>query len=99
MIIFFERTGGFAGIRMKTTVDTDELPPHEANPLKDMIYNANFFDLPEEMTSHSGADRFYYRLTIQDGSRSHTVEMSGSSVPDDLQPLLQELNQLAHSRR
>lgn len=100
MRIYFERSGGFAGIRYRTTVDTADLPPQEASPLEEMIYEVNFFDLPERINnSEQARDMFYYRLTVSDGERSKTVEMSGSAVPDDLQPLLHELSQIARTRR
>lgn len=100
MQISYERIGGFAGLHLRTSVDTDELPPHEAEPLKDLINEAQFFDLPERLVSdESHPDRFHYRLTIQDGDRSHTVEMNGSYIPDPLQMLLAELNRVARSYR
>jgi hypothetical protein len=100
MQIYFERSGGFAGIRFQTRVDTDELPPHEANPLIEMVSNANFFELPQSLTnSGHSSDRFQYRLTITDGDRSHTVEINGAAVPGDLQPLLQQLTTLARGQK
>lgn len=101
MQIYFERSGGFAGIRFQTSVNTEELPPQQAEPLCDMIHDASFFDLPEQglVTNNAGRDRFIYRLTVTDGDRTHTVEMNGSNVPEKLQPLLQELTAIARTHR
>lgn len=99
MQIYFERIGGFAGIRFQTSVNTEELPPQQADPLRDMVYSSSFFELPEQtlITEMGAPDRFTYRLTVTDGERTHTVEMNGANVPDNLQPLLQELTAIARS--
>lgn len=99
MKIFFERSGGFAGLSLRTKIDTNELPPQEADPLKEMVYRSKFFELPHELSSEQGADRFTYRLTVEDAGNTHTVEMKGAAVPDEIQPLLQELTTLARTRR
>ncbi len=100
MQIYFERSGGFAGIRFHTTVNTDELPPQEAAPIEELVREVRFFELPERIQESEGhRDVFYYRLTVTDGGHSHTVEMSSSNIPDDLQPLVQELMQIARTRR
>lgn len=100
MQIYFERNGGFAGIRFQTSVNTEELPPQLATPLRDMVYNASFFDLPQQpqMIDPHVADRFTYRLTVTDGERTHTVEMGDADIPETLQPLVQELTAIARSR-
>ncbi len=99
MQIYFERSGGFAGIRFQTSVNTEELPPQQADPLRDMVYNASFFDLPQqlEQVSPRGADRFTYRLTVTDGERTHTIELGDANVPEKLQPLLQQLTAIART--
>jgi len=101
MQIYFERSGGFAGFRFQTSVNTEELPPQQAEPLCNMIQDASFFDLPEQdlVANDTGRDRFIYRLTVTDGDRTHTVEMNGSNVPEKLQPLLHELTSIARSHR
>lgn len=100
MQIYFERSGGFAGIRFHTTINTEDLPPQTAEPIEEMVHGARFFELPERINESEGhPDVFYYRLTVTDGDHSHTVEVSGNSIPDDLQPLVQELMQIARTRR
>jgi hypothetical protein len=100
MQIYFERSGGFAGIRFQTSVNTEELPAQQADPLRDMVYRSSFFELPEQTLSaeQMSPDRFTYRLTVTDGDRTHTVEMNGAEIPEDLQPLLHELTAIARSR-
>lgn len=57
--IQFERSGGFAGMRLTAAIDSDTLSPDDAAALRDLIHAASFFDLPaKSRKSPSGADRF-----------------------------------------
>lgn len=97
MRIEFQRSGGFAGLRLSAAVDTDRLPADEANELARIVDAAGFFGLPATLKSTQGADQFTYRLTIEAGDRRHTVEVSESAVPDSLRPLIQRLATIARS--
>ncbi|HEX6305061.1 MAG TPA: protealysin inhibitor emfourin [Anaerolineales bacterium] len=98
MRIQFERSGGFAGLLVQTTVDTDSRPPPEADKLVNLVEEANFFDLPAQITSPSpGADQFQYKVTVEEGDQRHTVEISEPAAPDALRPLLRELTLRARS--
>ena len=100
MRIHFERTGGFAGMRMTTTVNTESLSSAEAQDLEDMVDACGFFDLPAEITATTpGADRFHYKLTVEDEGRRHTVETGDAAVPESLWPLIRRLTALARSPR
>jgi hypothetical protein len=100
MRIEFERTGGFAGMRVAATIDTETLPPDEARAVREMVGAARFFDLPAKITSPTpGADQFQYRLTVEAEGRKHTVEVGDASAPEALQPLLRRLTLLARSPR
>jgi len=96
MWISFERTGGFAGISKKTTVDTANLPPNEATELPRLVEVAGLFNLPEKITStNPQADRFEYKLTVEDQGKKHTVTVSEAALPGTLRPLIEWLNQVA----
>ncbi|OUL23652.1 hypothetical protein BV372_29710 [Nostoc sp. T09] len=96
MRISFERTGGFAGISKKTTVDTATLPPNEANELPRLVEAAGLFNLPEKITSpNPQVDRFQYKLTVEDQGKQHTVTVSEAALPGTLRPLIEWLNQVA----
>lgn len=98
MRIQFERSGGFAGMLVRTNIDTGSLPPEEANKLKKMVAEAGFFDLPAQLSSPTpGADQFQYKVTIEEGDRRHTVETDDQAAPDSLWPLLRELTVRARS--
>ena len=99
MRIEFERSGGFAGLLVRASVDTAALPANEAGQLEEWVEQAGFFSLPERLRgAPSAADRFLYRLTIESGDRRHTVEMGESAVPPALSPLVDWLTDAARRR-
>jgi hypothetical protein len=100
MRIQFERTGGFAGMRVAATIDTDSLEPEAGRELQALVEAAKFFDLPAKAAaSDAGTDQFHYTITVEAEGRQHRVEASDPSIPESLQPLLRRLTVLARSAR
>lgn len=100
MKINFERSGGFAGLRTAATFDTESLPSEESRRLQEELERARFFDLPAKLDSPAGgADRFEYKITVEDKGRRHIVEFGEAAAPESLQPLIQRLSDLARSQR
>lgn len=91
MRVSFERTGGFAGIPMTTTVDAATLPPAEASQLRTLVEAANFFALPPQLPSAAQPDRFQYQITVEEGDRQHTVTFGEAAMPGTLRPLVERL--------
>ena len=85
-------------MRLTATLDTEMLPPDEADRLRRLIAAASFFDQPSSRQSPiRRADRFQYQVTIEDGDRIKKVELDESSVPETLQPLLDYLVDMART--
>ena len=100
MRIHFVRTGGFAGMRLANTIDSEELPEDEVHALQSELDNANFFELPSFLAGETGgADRFQYEITVEDGRQKHTIAAGESSLPGNVQPLVQHLERLARTKR
>jgi hypothetical protein len=100
MKVGFERTGGFAGMRMAVSLDTDSLNPEQKSQFEQNIALARFFELPTKLVSpQGGADRFQYRIDIEEPERKHSVEFGEASAPDELQPLIQQLTMLARTAK
>lgn len=94
--IYFERTGGFAGMRTSASLDTDKLPPNESEQLHDMCNNMDFFNLPSKSTPTSGtADIFRYKITIESKDGKHTVETTDMSMTPELENLVSFLSDKA----
>ena len=100
MRIHFVRTGGFAGMQLVNTIDSEELPEEEVHALESELDNAHFFELPPFLSRDTGgADRFQYEITVEDGRKTHTVAGGESSLPGNVQPLVQHLERLARTNR
>jgi hypothetical protein len=100
MKVFYERSGGFAGMRIQGMVDSNLLPPDQANELEENLKAASFFDLPEQLPStQGGADRFHYKITVERGDQKHAVEFDEAAADVSLQSLVQQLNSLARAKR
>ena len=100
MRISFERSGGFAGISMKTAVDEKDLALDEAQKLRQLVEEADFFNLPGKIVSRSPQpDRFQYELKLEEKGRQHTVTVSEEAVPPKLKPLVKWLTEAARQKR
>ena len=98
MHIEFVRSGGFAGLRLATTIDTQQLGAEVASALDKMVAEAGFFALPEQIKPASpGPDRFEYQVTISSGAQKHSINVSDAVVPEPLRPLLDFLTTQAMS--
>lgn len=98
MLFYLERTGGIAGQRKTVILNTESLPPEDANELIKMVNYAGFFSLPEKLPEKkTGADLFYYKLTIEkfalsfSEGKKHTVEGNQLNIPSKLQSLIKAL--------
>jgi len=100
MKISFVRTGGFAGLRLATTVDSATLSPEEAAQLQTLVDNAKFFALPAKVKGKtSGADRFQYTITIETPDQQHTVTVEESGASPELLQLLGWLTTAAKTKK
>jgi hypothetical protein len=97
--IFFERSGGFMGRKVTATIDLDELPGDQAKTLEELLDEADFFELPANLTRPPMPDSFTYNITVSSAEKQHSVRVSDATAPDDLRPLLEQLNKLARKHR
>jgi emfourin len=97
--IEFERSGGFAGVALRKSVDAGDLPPAEAEELRTLVERA----LPGLAESSPGPgpgkpDRFQYDLTVTIDDRVYRVTLGEAELPDDAKPLVDKLLVLARQR-
>ena len=97
--IFYERTGGFMGRKVTATIDLGDVPEELANLLSNLLDEANFFELPSDLTKPAMPDAFTYNITVSSEERQHSVRVSDTTAPDDLRPLLEELSKQARMQR
>ena len=99
MKITFERSGGFAGLRLNAAFDTELLPDETATALQRLVEDADFFALPAILPgSPNTADMYQYVVTVEDDTHSHTVTASEDAAPDALRQLFDYLLRLARKR-
>jgi hypothetical protein len=102
MKVYLERSGGFAGMVTSTNVDTQTLPPNEAQEIQCLIENSHFFELPSQSpqtskTRKGAADYFIYKITVQDGKREHSVQANDINMQPNIKPLIDFL--IRHSQK
>ena len=97
--ILYERTGGFMGRKVSVTIDLDDLPDDQAELLDDLLNEADFFELPADLTTPTMPDAFTYNITVFGDDGQHSVRVSDTTAPDDLRPLLEELSKQARMQR
>lgn len=99
MDVSFERTGGFAGIRLKANFTSERLAPGDAAELRKLITAADFFNLPAEFPAAAPKpDQYLYVVTVTMEGKSHTVKTTEEAAPPALKYLLHWLNQAARRK-
>jgi len=95
--ITLKTTGGiahFPGLAAPRTVDVSTLPSDRQQEIQKLLDAAQFFALPRRAPARRGAaDYQTYTISVADGARQHTIEVS-DPVPPDLARLLDVLREL-----
>jgi hypothetical protein len=95
--IYFERSGGFAGIAQTLEMKSDTLSQDDQDHLRKMIKDSGFFSFAEE--SKTGLpDQFNYVITIKNDEQEKTIRMGETNMPASLRPLVDYLRQKARNR-
>ena len=96
--IKFERTGGFAGMRIAADIEPDNLPEDQAHTLLELLDDMDFNELPEQIMNQPGTDQFTYSITVETSKWEHTVVTGDASAPEKMKELLELLNRLSRKR-
>lgn len=74
MQIYYQRTGGFAGLKLSGKIDLEELEDELAQKIRRLLDESDFFDLPEQLESDPDArDQFNYTITVENKKGRHSV--------------------------
>ncbi len=95
VLIHFERSGGFAGLRLQFDLSTASLPEQVAGEIREILSACAFFDLPPQLPSAPGADRFSYHIRVEVELHRHAVVFGDSAAPPELLRLADLLYQAA----
>ena len=97
--IKFERTGGFAGMRIAADIEPDKLSEEQSQALLNVLDALDFPGLPEHLMGDSSMpDEFTYTITVEAEDCKHTVVTGDSSAPEKMQELLHMLDRIARKR-
>ncbi|MEP7199591.1 MAG: protealysin inhibitor emfourin [Chloroflexota bacterium] len=98
MRIQFERTGGFAGMKLTYSVDSDTLPADQAKQLNKMVDAAKLFDIIDPSgKAKPAADQFHYRLVVESAGKQKTITTTDTAASDNLHALLDWLTTKART--
>jgi hypothetical protein len=78
MRIKIERRGGLAGLPAVGEREESELTAAEREALRRLLQS------PPPSTASPGADRFHYKITVQDDSGTKELEVPEHAMPDIL---------------
>ncbi|HII92890.1 MAG TPA: hypothetical protein HA262_12190 [Methanosarcina sp.] len=98
MHVDFEFSGGYANINLIYRGDTEKLPPEIASKLLRLIESSGVLDIQQsEITSNRTGppDVFFYKLSLYEGGKKKSLSFNDATVPDQLKPLLELLQELA----
>jgi len=94
--IQFERTGGFAGIRLAAEFEMDNLPDEQKREIIELIDELDFDELSGKLSNKmSMPDGFVYSITVRSDVKDYQVMTGESSLPGDMQPLIERLESMA----
>ncbi len=97
--ISFERSGGFAGISLRASMDTAQLSSEESTEVTKLIGRVDLDRCAHTSSpSDRASDQFQYDLVITCGNKRHELSLAEGAVPAELRPLLNLLVQWAKRR-
>lgn len=93
--IQFERSGGFAGIVVQTTLDTDDFNAQDAREWESMVEDARL-SLPTGRAGRPGQpDRFEYWFRITGGGDTQEARIAESQLTEPQRALVHRLTEHA----
>jgi len=97
--IHYERTGGFAGIRLAAEIDVNELPEDQKHEILELLDKMDFDELPEKLVKKMPIpDEFVYSITVEADDKKYNVTGGESSLPQEMVPLLEILGRITKQK-
>jgi hypothetical protein len=78
----------FPGLNRPIELDSAMLPPEEAQEMQRLIKEARFFERPETQGEARGADLQRYTITVENGGRQRTIQVSDPVNDPHLEDLI-----------
>lgn len=82
------RGGGVAGTIVKTELASGDLSPEDASTLHELVRDAGLLEEGQGEPPPPRPDEPSYRLTVEHEGRSHTVNLTESTMPEAVRSLI-----------
>lgn len=93
--IKFERSGGFAGIRLAAEIEVNELPEDQKKEILELLDELDFEELPAKLGGKMPVpDEFVYSIVVESDEREYKVLAGESALPSEMQPLIEILESI-----
>ncbi len=90
--IKFERTGGFAGIRLAAEIEMADLSEDQKKEIVELLDELDFEELPKKLAGRMPVpDEFVYSITVESDQHEYKVMAGESALPNDMRPLIEIL--------
>lgn len=104
MRVQFVTEGGiahFPGLSKPVVIDSARLSEDKATELRRLVEGAQFFSLPPQANKpqRGAADYFRYTITVEEGERRHTVQVTDPVADSGLRELVAFLRAQAKAQR
>ena len=96
--IAFERSGGFGGVTLSTSVDTRDLDAEEAAAIEELVERIDLDAVAAAPRPAGGADRFQFDLTVERGGRRQSVSVGETALTPELKELCDRMLEMARRR-
>jgi hypothetical protein len=83
------RSGGIAGMRTRTELTTDALPPDQAATLVQKVGDAALSATPDPSADSGFADAMQYDVEVDHDGRVTRATFTDASIPDSVQRLVE----------
>ena len=93
--IWFEQSGGFAGLTTSVEISSDTLEEAEYTELSQLIDQSDFFNYQIAENQTGIPDQFHYQLTIEKSGEKKTLTLSDANLSDDMRSLINYLKRKA----
>jgi Emfourin len=87
MKVWFDESGGYAGLLKGCEIDTSALPPEKAKELEQLV-KASGISASGEFLSDSSRDLHQYEITIEQGASKIYAIFDDESIPQSAKPLI-----------
>ncbi len=97
--IWYERSGGFAGMTVSMEIASDSLTEDVIEDINLLIDSSGFFEHHQISNDTGVPDQFHYKITIEKNGSKMTREFGESTMPNQFRSLVDYLSKMARKNK